>query len=315
MVLFGAIEGETVLFLDLEHSRHNLLLQSTKRGTAKQQRSISEAMNTLKDPHIINFSERSAEHANVTISFIDDDQTIIFELINVRLAHRFVCEINGMVENDSIKLRLQGVWNRDTQNPWVLLRKLSVKQHCSQEIHHRFALSSCKSHSDLSFLVNSRSKTSSHAHLKPLRHKIATITFLCNEFTLNRSGKLVKFIEEIFSSKWRFQVLCLIRLVHFIGDDCLCFSCLNSVHKHERIFSILDLCNPNKSVLANTICNAVLKISEGQPQKFILTRHVLESMNECLNNNCLFLTEFADLIENWHIRVLEWEHPAYQDDS
>ena len=66
-------------------------------------------MNTLKDPHIINFSERSAEHANVTISFIDDDQTIIFVLINVRLAHRFVCEINGMVENDSIKLRLQGV--------------------------------------------------------------------------------------------------------------------------------------------------------------------------------------------------------------
>ena len=109
IVLFGAIEGETVLFLDLEHSRHNLLLQSTKRGTAKQQRSISEAMNTLKDQHTINFSERSAEHANVTISFIDDDQTIIFVLINVRLAHRFVCEINGMVENNSIKLRLQGV--------------------------------------------------------------------------------------------------------------------------------------------------------------------------------------------------------------
>jgi hypothetical protein len=41
-----------------------------------------------------------------------------------------------------------------------------------------------------------------------------------------------------------------------------------------------------------------LKISEGQPQKFILTRHVLESMNENLNKNCLFLTEFADLIEN-----------------
>ena len=109
IVLFGAIKGQTVLFLDLEHSRHNLLLQSTKRGTAKQQRSISEAMNTLKDPLIINLSERSAEHANVTISFIDDDQTIIFVLINVRLAHRFVCKINGMVENDSIKLRLQGV--------------------------------------------------------------------------------------------------------------------------------------------------------------------------------------------------------------
>ena len=109
IVLFGAIKGQTVFFLDLEHSRHNLLLQSTKRGTAKQQRSISEAMNTLKDPHIINFSERSTEHANVTISFIDDDQTKISVLINVRLAHRFVCEINGMVENNSIKLRLQGV--------------------------------------------------------------------------------------------------------------------------------------------------------------------------------------------------------------
>lgn len=73
MVLFGALKGETVLFFDLEHSRHNLLLQPAKRGAAKQQRSISEAMNTLKDHLTINFSEGSAEHANVTISFIDDD--------------------------------------------------------------------------------------------------------------------------------------------------------------------------------------------------------------------------------------------------
>ena len=66
-------------------------------------------MNALKDQLTIIFSERSAKHANVTISFIDDDQTKIFVLINVRLANGFVCEINGMVENNSIKLRLQGV--------------------------------------------------------------------------------------------------------------------------------------------------------------------------------------------------------------
>ena len=73
MVLFGAIKGETILFLDLEHSRNNLLLQPAKRGATKQQRSISEAMNALKDPLTIHFSERSAKHANVTIIFINDD--------------------------------------------------------------------------------------------------------------------------------------------------------------------------------------------------------------------------------------------------
>ena len=73
MVLFGAIKEETILFLDFEHSRNNLLPQPAKRGAAKQQRSISEAMNALKDPLTINFSERSAKHANLTISFINDD--------------------------------------------------------------------------------------------------------------------------------------------------------------------------------------------------------------------------------------------------
>jgi hypothetical protein len=73
MELFSALVGNTICFLNLKNSHHDLLLQSAERSTAKQQRSLSKAMNPLKDHLTINFSEGSTGLANVAISFIDND--------------------------------------------------------------------------------------------------------------------------------------------------------------------------------------------------------------------------------------------------
>ena len=66
-------------------------------------------MNALKHQHEIIFSVGSAGHANVTISFIDDDQAIIFELIDVSCANCFELNINWMTDNDIIKLHFQRI--------------------------------------------------------------------------------------------------------------------------------------------------------------------------------------------------------------
>jgi hypothetical protein len=73
MELFGAFVCNTVCFFNLHNSHHDLLLQSAERSTAKQQRSLSKAMNPLKDHLTIDFSEGSTSRANVAISFINDD--------------------------------------------------------------------------------------------------------------------------------------------------------------------------------------------------------------------------------------------------
>ena len=86
-----------------------LQLQLAERCTAEQHGNVSKAMNALKYQHVIIFSEGSAGHANVTISFIDDDQTIIFELIDVWCVNCFELNINWMTDNDIIKLRFQRI--------------------------------------------------------------------------------------------------------------------------------------------------------------------------------------------------------------
>jgi hypothetical protein len=109
IVLFGAIKGETVLIFDLQDSLDYSQLQSAECCTAEQHGSVSKAMNALKYQFAINFSEGSAGIANETISFINDDQAILCELIDVRCANCFYIYVNGMTDNDIIKLRFQRI--------------------------------------------------------------------------------------------------------------------------------------------------------------------------------------------------------------